>query len=379
MLKTLRVVLLFALTFIVSISAISTPQFARQYNLECSSCHVHVPKLNAFGEEFVANNYQMKDRVSQSTLPLSVWLSQLSQTRQNAPEKINSIPNRIEFISAGHDEQTNTSYFIEWRALSLEILSDGKIRDRSGRFEDIFVIFELPSDFQLQVGQYRSLSQVDVSRRLSISEPLVFSSGLSGTSSNSSRLSSLRSFSPGGRSPSVRITHVKKAPDSNEGLFSSLTIPFAGELSVPLTDDAKTNASCELEGTPKGYFVESYYRKGLNSIGLNAFFGNNSRRYYGVVGQHHCNDFFFSGGLARAEVAGSKDWRYSISGEWVPHHSFALGMRADHRDAGGHPTMFIPYFSYLQKNGKSAYKIQFEARIRDNSFPQFLIELGAMF
>lgn len=379
MLNTLRAVLLLALFFSVSISAIATPQFARQYNLECSSCHSHVPKLNVFGEEFVANNYRMKDRDPQSKIPLSVWLSQLSQTRQNAPDKINSIPNRIEFISAGHDEQTSTSYFIEWRALSLEILSDGKIRDRSGRFEDIFVIFELPSDFQLQVGQYRSLSQVDVSRRLSLSEPLVFSSGLIGTSSSSVRLSSLRSFSPGGRSPSIRITHAKKKPNSNEGLFSSLTIPFAGEFSIPLTDDAKTDASCEFEGTPKGYFFESFYRNGLNSIGLNAFFGNNSRRYYGIVGQYNCNTLFFEGGLARVEVAGSKDWRYSVSGEWTPHHSLVLGVRVDHRDKGGQPTMFIPYLSYLHENGKSAYKIQFEARMREHSFSQILIELGVMF
>lgn len=61
------------------VSSGATPQFARQYDLDCSSCHVHVPKLNTFGEEFLANGYTLPDREAKATPPLSVWSSVASQ------------------------------------------------------------------------------------------------------------------------------------------------------------------------------------------------------------------------------------------------------------------------------------------------------------
>ncbi|WP_091508649.1 hypothetical protein [Microbulbifer yueqingensis] len=35
------------------------PEFARSYNLSCAACHSAYPRLNAFGEEFAANNYRL--------------------------------------------------------------------------------------------------------------------------------------------------------------------------------------------------------------------------------------------------------------------------------------------------------------------------------
>jgi hypothetical protein len=35
------------------------PVFARRYGASCTTCHVQFPKLNAFGEAFRRNGYQM--------------------------------------------------------------------------------------------------------------------------------------------------------------------------------------------------------------------------------------------------------------------------------------------------------------------------------
>jgi hypothetical protein len=42
-----------------SFSVQSVPLFARQYNVSCTTCHSAFPRLNAYGKEFVANNYRM--------------------------------------------------------------------------------------------------------------------------------------------------------------------------------------------------------------------------------------------------------------------------------------------------------------------------------
>lgn len=35
------------------------PVFARKYNLSCNTCHAAFPRLNEFGEQFIANNYRL--------------------------------------------------------------------------------------------------------------------------------------------------------------------------------------------------------------------------------------------------------------------------------------------------------------------------------
>ena len=55
-------------------------------------------------------------------------------------------------------------------------------------------------------------------------------------------------------------------------------VPWPGEFSIPLTDEARENASFELEARPKGVFLESYYRRALNTVGLHAFVGDDRRQ-----------------------------------------------------------------------------------------------------
>ncbi|WP_193164634.1 hypothetical protein [Microbulbifer hainanensis] len=40
-------------------SARAIPEFARKYQMSCAACHAAFPRLNAFGEQFAANNYRL--------------------------------------------------------------------------------------------------------------------------------------------------------------------------------------------------------------------------------------------------------------------------------------------------------------------------------
>jgi len=42
-------------------TAMAIPAFARQYQTSCTTCHAAFPRLNEFGEEFVASNYRLPD------------------------------------------------------------------------------------------------------------------------------------------------------------------------------------------------------------------------------------------------------------------------------------------------------------------------------
>jgi hypothetical protein len=68
------------------------------------------------------------------------------------------------------------------------------------------VIADLAPSLQLQVGQFRPLSMIDVSRRLNLSEPTVFGSGLAGIPDSDSRITGLRGFSASGRSPAIKLS-----------------------------------------------------------------------------------------------------------------------------------------------------------------------------
>lgn len=355
------------------VSSRATPQLAREYKMECASCHAHVPKLNAFGEQFLADGYRLPGEKKARTIPIAVWFSGLSQNMANDADRFKTVPNRIELISSGASDDGRFSYFAEWRMLSKEFLSDGSVRDRSGRFEDFYANFSVGSDVQLQVGQFRALSQIDVSRRLNLAEPTVFSTSMAGETDPDPRIQSLRGFSPAGRAPSVQ------ARIQRNGWTGVATVPFPGEFSIPLTNEARHTASFEFEDTPKGVFLEAFRREGVNSFGVHGFLGRNDRQLFGLAGQQKCNDLWFEGGIARAEVGGNREWRHSIGVDWIPCQEFAAGVRFDQRQIAGQKALFLPYVSLLRPFGEQAAKLVVEGRLQDGRTPRWVIELGWMF
>ncbi len=137
----------------------AVPHFARKYDVGCTTCHVLPPKLNTFGEAFLARGYRMPEgwkgrnpTSSDSTTDSKPAELEVAASHQNTDSKLvrfgKAIPdwvsvwnsgryensnsrfskgyvNRVEVISAGHIGKSPFSYFVEWRPVSLETRGDG--------------------------------------------------------------------------------------------------------------------------------------------------------------------------------------------------------------------------------------------------------------
>jgi len=373
--------ILSTLMFACPEEALAIPKFARSYSVTCQTCHVLPPKLAPMGQEFVARRYQFGNEGLRrtSTVPVAAWVSLLGH-QQPGKDSMRGFPNRVEFI-ASDAISTKLSYFVEWRALSLELHGDGSLRDRSGRFEDLFVIAELSNNISVTVGQFRLLSQVDVSQRLSISEPLPFSSSLRGTQSSTSRLTGLRSFSPSGRSPALRLQyrHEVFGPERHaDGWFSVFNLPLTGEFSLPLTRDARKEASFELEAVPKGVFLESFLRRGLTGVGAHVFAGTNDRFLAQVVGTTRYDDLYLSAVIGTGKDEKSKTTNMMLEAELNPLPWGVLAVRLEHQTGVRRKPAITPYGVVHFPGGSYTVRLSVEKRLQKNNNQTF-VEMSLIF
>lgn len=370
-------VLSFAVSLVPS-TAQGIPYFARRYAVPCAQCHASPPKLNAFGEAFVASGYSAPELVPRNTWPLAVWVSGRMETspagRPFAGE-VASYLNRLELISGGRLVRPWLSYFVEWRAVSLEARADGTTRDRSGRFEDLFLTARA-RDVEITAGQFRMLQQVDVSRRIGLSEPLVLSASLPGTGGGTPRERSLRAFSPAGRSPAVRVAWNR--PAGTGTLATSLALPVPGELSIPLSREARTEASNELEARLKGVFIESFFRSGLSSVGVHAFYDGADRYLVHGLVTGAQGGFHAAAALGIVRAADATRGRWSLEGEYIPRGDVALGARVEDRAGDGAAVALLPYLNLHHPGTRFTVRVTLEQRLQRDRHATFL-ELGTVF
>ena len=372
------------IVLILSVQTIqAVPYFARKYRMSCIPCHVQVPKLNEYGEAFIARNYRLPNeeaRSTSATVPFAAWISGRYQ-KQNSKSVEEAFLPKVELISGGPIRDTALSYFVEWRIVSRSVAAPDALKDRGGRLEDIFLNLSMGSH-TFTVGQYRALRQVDVSRRLSASEPALFSTKLAVDNPDNQRLLSLRAFSPSGRSPSISYhLHTVSGDAPADGFFHAVTIPFGGEISLPLSPGAKENASFELEGKPKGVFLESFYRKGLNSVGVHAFIDDDRWLFQGL-GVVKISDVYITGGIGVDEVKNTNHTRLSLEGEYITAVSewirSAVGFRVEQVTNAGRDPAYIPYLMLTGPN--TSYTFRLTARYRaqkDNII--FTVDVGTLF
>lgn len=347
----------------------ATPQFARTYRVACSFCHASPPRLNERGLRFLAAGYRLDVGERSMTIPVAVWNTVDLEARHSA-DLVKGFPSRVEIISAGPIGRTRAAYFIEWRALSQGIGGNRRLLDRSGRFEDLVVRAPLTSGnaLAIAVGQFRAVTQVDVSQRLSLSEPLVFSAGVPGRRATSARLSSLRGFSASGRQPGLRLEYQRSPAGSPaDGWFAAATLPLTGEITIPLTDAA----SFELEGRPKGVFLETYRRSGLSSVGAHVFVGDGRRRLVTGVATHDLGRLVLLAGIGAFHAAGVTDARLSLGGEATISSRLVGGLRIDHRTGQGREPAVLLYGNGHLPFGSPAFRqalrLQVEHRIQPSN------------
>ena len=353
------------------------PYFARKFDTGCATCHTVVPKLNQTGLDFRERGYRLPGREMHSTIPLSAWVSGRYENRPDAD--VDSVfLDKVEIISGGALSD-RASYFAEWRAVSLGLQDNGELSDRSGRFEDLFVAYDLTDALSLTAGQFRLFNQFDSS--LSESTPLALNAGIPGVpeAGDSLREASLRGFSPAGRSPSLMLTYHAPPRDATQraadGWYVHATVPFPGELSIPLTDEARDRASFELDFDPKGVYLESYYRKGLSSIGGAVFVGDDRQLYTGLA-SYDPGTWNTTLAVSAGVIDGDSDRRLSWWTELQPAAGVNVGFRLDERSSG--PTAYHLYTDLQLPSKRGILWLLVEQRFRSGS-DQTVVQLNAVF
>lgn len=362
-------------------TAEAIPQFARRYEVACFHCHSVPPKLNAFGEEFLAGGYQSPELETRRQAWPALWVTGRAESRRlgstGTREEIDPFLNRVELISGGQILRPWLSYFVEWRAVSQETRSDGTLRNRSGRFEDLLVNATSDGGWELTLGQFRQVAQIDVSRRLSLSEPLVLSTSLPGEGGDDPRERSLRAFSPAGRSPSLRFGRSLSVGDGWTWTTTA-ALPVPGEISLPLTSEAEIEASHELDLVLKGVVVESFVRRGVTSLGAHVFYDDSDRYLLHGLTAGAWGDFAWSLMAGVAKSGAVERGRWSIEGEYLPSDRFAVGARVEDQAGDGAETAFIPYLTWHLPRKYQRLTVTAEQRIQTGRNTT-LLEVGIVF
>jgi hypothetical protein len=160
--KIRLLVALFCVIAILPDRASAIPAFARKYNMSCNVCHSVVPRLKAYGDEFAANAYQLKDREAARF------------TRQTGDDMLylmRELPLAIRIDGyARYLPDSDTKSDVQWPYI-LKILSGGNITPDISYFfyflfnergdvagvEDAFLYFNDVGGgpFDILVGQYQ--------------------------------------------------------------------------------------------------------------------------------------------------------------------------------------------------------------------------------
>lgn len=341
------------------------PIYAHGEGFNCTACHTVAPQLNPFGEDYKANHYKTESPNALSSTDaarVAVWVTGQHKNEIDKGESKTSFP-KVELIW-GSSIGNSCSAFLEWRVGS---------QNRSGRIEDAFVNCDVGAGFSLRGGQFRPLNVIDVSLRPSISEQLLLSGSVPGDPSSNKRIQSLRAASLSGRSPGFALTHQSLAGDrASGGWFNTLTLPFPGEFSIPLSPAAEVEASPELELRPKGIIAESYYRwEGVNAIGAHAFV-DLDRWIVGGMGTYNIGDFHVTAGAGMdgGDALPTRE-RYSAEMEYLftgwDRFRPGLGVRYEHITNSEKDPAWISYLIFAGPNTDYTLFVQVECRRQEGN------------
>ena len=318
------------------------PYFARKYDVTCHTCHSTVPKLNATGVGFRERGYRLA-RDTRPTIPFAGGFALRYENRLS--DGVDDAYLKIVKAVTGGPIGTRGSFVVKWHPLDRTLDRRGRLIDRSGVFEDLFLNIDLDQNLRLTVGQFRVFNQFDASRQLSASPPLALAMGVPGDEADTDRQTDLRGFAPAQRMPAVMLTHYRPSADSGpaaDGLYFHASIPFSGEFAIPSTDRARREAPFALEPKPKGLFLEGYDRQGLRTIGGGAFLDTDRQLYTGMFSidpGRLATAFVYSQAVVRGEGARRVSWW----GEYRPSYRSNIGLRVDDPGSWIEATMYGDY------------------------------------
>lgn len=347
------------------------PEFARAYDMPCGACHVHIPKLNSFGKQFAANGYRIPGVVKRPTLPASLWISEYGRMNGDSSPNAKAVLNRMKVVAAG-PIGTSGGFMVEWNPVYRDFVADGGTHEANHHIEDFFAFFGLKGNLTITAGQFRPMAQIDTSEKVFLSEALVFSKHLPGKDPHDG-------FAPSSRTPALRLQkHWPSGPDSTEGNFLSLAVPFKGMLS-PAAGSGGSSDISELSSQPRGLFIEGFQRRSEGSLGAHVFLGESGRSLLGVSGEGKLGMAFWEASIAKAHWQGGWEWRSSASLAWIPSTALAAAVRIDQSHVRGESPTLSPLVSFVAPMGSATGRVILEGRITEHKFPTWVIELRALY
>lgn len=159
----LQILVIFILTLLPLKEADAIPAFARKYKFSCNTCHVAVPKLKDYGDEFAGNGFMIPDGeepkryyvntgdeslVLMRELPLAVRFDAYLQVadRDNAKTDL-EVPYGLKLLSGGPITNHVSYYFYFYVAERGEVAG---VEDAMIHFNNIG-----NTEFDLLVGQFQ--------------------------------------------------------------------------------------------------------------------------------------------------------------------------------------------------------------------------------
>lgn len=167
-------------------TAQAIPYFARKHEADCSMCHWQQPKLNSFGKKFQENGYRItKNEAPDSSfksignMPLSLKMEPRFSTKNAASASSDFQLHSIELQIAGSLPDGGT------------VMVEKYLEERGDYHNagDAFITWPLSDKGTLKIGQFKTMSHIPDSERLTLSRNMVYNTRSSiGGSTNRVRL-----------------------------------------------------------------------------------------------------------------------------------------------------------------------------------------------
>lgn len=329
--------------------ASATPQFARETGLPCSSCHTYVPRLNRFGQKFYTNGLRLAGQEKARTLPLRGQVTATATTPPNGgPLPIGW--SDIALASGGNIGRGITLYRMKWFPIAQSV--------------QMYGIHAFDKRWVMSAGRLAMISQVDPELRLNLSVPVALSPRRDGGATP---------FSPFGDALALRVVgSSESAMPYGDGWKVAATVPFSNEIGPNAAPDRLRETS----STPKGVFVEAYRRLGLDSFGVNAFFGRDGRSYQGLVLQREVGSLYVEGSVGHSNTRDGSTTAYSLGFDTAYRSGAAFGLRVDSQSE---TTSLVALASQILGGKESLWQFIMEGRVQDGARPGAILRLKFRF
>jgi len=351
---------LYALAVIAATrSAVATPQFARETKLPCGSCHSSVPLLNTYGQKFYANGFRLPRSKKVENLTAPLW-ADLEIEGEGSRNLGNSHPTNWDCSLLASFGSIDSAHFL-YHAEYLPVVNN----------TFIYGIESFGNRFSVAAGQLELLSQYDTLLDISPTVPIY----LNPPGTGSTGLPGIYGpFAPSGTTYGLRSTlaldKTGNALPYSDGWKAAMTTSLANEVAYGVNQP-------KLQHSINGEFLETYYRQGMNSYGLNSFFGSDGRHYYGAVVQQKLADkLLVEGGAAYNQFALGKSDLASVGIDYFPAWNRGFSFRIDDQDGF---ISYVPSISYLLGARETAARLVFETQFTRAGQPTTTVTLDFKF